>query len=150
MSRGFNKSTRYGLYAAMEMARARPEAAVSVSQAASRYAIPVTVLAKVFQHLVHSGIAIGTRGKRGGYSLARPASQLTVLDVIEAFEPPRSAERSLLAEEAGQRCAEHAMCNLRKLFAEVDELSRCTYASVTLETLVGLRPRHARALELVK
>lgn len=97
MPRSFNKSTRYGLYAAMEMARACPEASVSVSQVASRYAIPVTVLAKVFQHLVRSGIAIGTRGARGGYSLARPASQLTVLDVIEAIEPPRSRSRPLWA-----------------------------------------------------
>lgn len=150
MPRSFNKSTRYGLYAAMELARARPEAPVSVSQVASRYAIPATVLAKVFQHLVRSGIAIGTRGTRGGYSLARPASRLTVLDVIDAFEPPRPAGQCLLAGESGQGCAEQAVCNLRKLFAEVDELSRCTYASVTLETLVGLRTRQAPPIQLVR
>lgn len=137
----FKKSTRYALYAAMEMARAGADGQVTVTQVAERYSISVTVLAKVFQQLVRSNIAASTRGVRGGYSLARPASELTVLDVIEAFESPPPPAQCLLASRNEAVCAEKTLCRLGRLLDEVDEVARSTYASVTLETLVGGRPR---------
>jgi Rrf2 family protein len=146
----FKKSTRYALYAAMELARASPGGQVTVTHVAARYAIPVAVLAKVLQQLVRSGIAVGTRGVRGGYSLVKKPSELTVLDVIEAFEPSRRPEQCLLREEQEGLCEERTLCRLRKLCDEVEQLARCTYASVTLETLVGNRPRQGLALRVVK
>ena len=66
-----NKSTRYALYAAMEMARVGPDVPVTAGEVARRYAIPPTVLAKVFQQLVRGKLAVGERGSCGGYRLAR-------------------------------------------------------------------------------
>lgn len=144
------KSTRYALYAAMEMARAGAEDPVTVTRVAERYAIPAAVLAKIFQQLVRRGIATGTRGVGGGYRLTRSASRVTVLDVIEAFETPRPPEQCLLATADEAPCREHVACRLRKLFDEVDETARCTYASVTLDTLVGHRPRQERRLRVIR
>ena len=141
----FKKATRYALYAAMEMARAGPEGQVTVTQVAERHGIRVSVLAKTFQVLVRAGIAASARGVRGGYRLARAASQVTVLDVIDVFEGAR-ATGCLLAEPSEADCKETSLCRLRRLVDEVDEMARCTYASVTLETLVG--NRRPRALEL--
>jgi len=146
----FRKSTRYALYAALEMARAGTGNQVTAAQVAQRYAIPLAVLAKVFQQLVRAGIAVGTRGTRGGYSLARPPSELTVLDVIEAFEPVRRDGQCLLASEDDRSCDDDGLCRLRNLFDEVEELSRCTYASVTLETLAGNRSDPDLRLRIVK
>jgi Rrf2 family protein len=129
------KSTRYALYAAMELARADEGEQVPVARVAERYALPVSVLAKIFQQLARSGLAVGSRGVRGGYTLARAPSAVTVLDIIEAFESPLESELEELSD-----------CRLRKLFEEVDELTRCTYASVTLETLVGSRSFQRAAL----
>jgi Rrf2 family protein len=134
------KSTRYALYAAMEMARAADDTPVTAGQVAERYDIPGTVLAKVFQQLVRVGLAIGTRGTRGGYRLARPAAEVTVQDVIEAIEPTRPSEQCLLADHGEPTCSQHELCRLRRLFDEVDEMTRCTYASVSLGTLVGRQP----------
>lgn len=130
-----NKSTRYALYAAMEMARAGDQP-VTVAQVARRYHIPSGALAKVFQQLVRSGVAAGTRGIGGGYRLARRASQVTVLDIITVYEPPRPAGRCLLAARTEDTCQDFPACRLRRLFDEVDEVSRCTLQSVNLETLV--------------
>jgi Rrf2 family protein len=138
----FKKSTRYALYAAMEMARSGPDDQVTVTRVAERYSISTAVLAKIFQQLVRAGIAESTRGVRGGYSLIRKPSELTVLDVIDAFESRRSTDQCLVAEVRERICADYTLCRLRKLFDEVDETARCTYASVTLETLVGNRPKH--------
>jgi Rrf2 family transcriptional regulator, nitric oxide-sensitive transcriptional repressor len=120
-----SKSAHYALQAALEMALTSEP--VTVAQVAQRHHLPEGALAKVFQALVRGGIAQGTRGVGGGYRLLRPAAQISVLQVIEVFEPPRGLQASP-ATGAGEG-------RLQELFAEVDELTRSTFASVSLETL---------------
>jgi Rrf2 family protein len=146
----FRKGTRYALYAAMEMARSETGRPVTASQVATNYGIPATVLAKVFQQLVRAGLATGTRGVRGGYVLTKPPARLTVLDVIEAFEPRREQKQCLLADHGEPDCSQTDACRLRRLFDEVEETTRCTYASVTLDTLVGTRARPNESLPVVR
>jgi Rrf2 family protein len=108
---------------------------VTVVSVAARLGLPQTALAKVFQQLVRTGLAVGTRGVGGGYRLAKPARQISVLDVLSAFEPPQPSGRCLLAERGDGDCPRVGSCGLRQLFDEADELLRCTFASVTLSTL---------------
>jgi Rrf2 family protein len=125
-----NRTTEYALLAAAEMALAdgRP---VTVGQVAERNRIPEGALAKVLQQLVRTGIAQGIRGVGGGYRLARPGRRITVQDVIDAFEPKLERREPGEAPPTGE-----ADERVRELFGEVDELVRCTFQSVTLETLV--------------
>jgi len=146
----FRKGTRYALYAAMEMARSEDGGQVTASQVAARYSIPSTVMAKIFQQLVRAGLATGTRGVRGGYMLTQPPAKLTVLDVIEAFEPRRQPDQCLLADHDEPDCSQTDACRLRRLFDEVEEMARCTYASVTLDTLVGTRGRQDQSLSILR
>jgi Rrf2 family protein len=130
-----SKFSRYALYATLEMALADGQA-VTVGQVAGPHHIPPTALAKVFQQLVRAGLAVGTRGIGGGYRLARPRSEITVLDVVSVFEPLRVPGHDLLqARVNGDPHAPHTV-TLRRLFDEVDEGTRATLASVTLDTLV--------------
>ena len=146
----FKKSTRYALYAGLEMARAGAGTPVTVTRVAERYGISISVLAKIFQQLVRAGIAVSTRGVRGGYGLARNPSKVTVLDVIEVFETSRKTGRCLLAGAGEADCSELSLCRIRTLLDEVEEMARCTYASVTLETLAGTRPPRELELLVVK
>jgi Rrf2 family protein len=146
----FRKGTRYALYAAMDMARSEKGRPVTAAEVAARHGIPAAVLAKVFQQLVRADLAVGTRGVNGGYVLARPPATLTVLEVIDAFEPPRQPDRCLLADNDEPDCSQTDSCRLRRLFDEVDEMARCTYASVTLDTLVGARGQVNEALPLIR
>ncbi|MCC7033981.1 MAG: Rrf2 family transcriptional regulator [Acidobacteria bacterium] len=130
-----SKSSRYALYAAVDMARAgdRP---VTVADVAEPHGIPAAALAKVFQQLVRAGIAVGTRGIGGGYRLARPRTEITVLDIVSVFDAPRTPGRHLLdAQGAAAATPPHADA-LQRLFDEVDEGIRATLGSVTLDTLV--------------
>ena len=128
-----SKFSRYALHAALEMARAgdRP---VTVAQVAGPLGIPPTALAKVFQQLVRAGLAVGTRGIGGGYRLARPRTDITVLDVVAVFEPLRPLGRDLLHARA-EGPALPRTAPLQRLFDEVDEVVRATLGSVTLDTL---------------
>ncbi len=128
------KSARYALHALLEMALADDQP-VTVAGVAERYGLPRTALAKVFQQLVRAGLASGTRGVGGGYRLARPASQVSVLDVVAAFERPHPPGQCLVAERPDLVCERQPSCGLRQLFDEADELVRCTFASVSLATL---------------
>lgn len=130
-----SKFSRYALYAALEMARAGDQP-VTVGQVAGPHHIPPTALAKVFQQLVRAGLAVGTRGIGGGYRLTRPRSEITVLDVVSVFEPLRPHGHDFLdARARGGPPAPHT-ATLRHLFDEVDDVTRATLASVTLDTLV--------------
>jgi len=130
-----SKFARYALYAAVEMARAGDEP-VTVAQVAEPHGIPPTALAKVFQQLVRAGLAVGTRGIGGGYRLARPRSEITVLDVVSVFDPLRTPGDDLLHDRANPSMAKPNAVALQRLFDEVDEGIRATLASVTLDTLV--------------
>ena len=56
-----SKTARYALHAALEMALAGDQP-VTVAGVAAQLGLPQTALAKVFQQLVRSGLAVGTRG----------------------------------------------------------------------------------------
>jgi Rrf2 family protein len=130
-----SKFSRYALYATVEMARAgdRP---VTVAEVAEPHAIPPAALAKVFQQLVRAGLAVGTRGIGGGYRLARPRTEITVLDVVSVFESLRPPGRHLLHGRAAPASGQPQTAALQRLFDEVDEGIRATLASVTLDTLI--------------
>ncbi len=138
------KSTQYALYAAAEMAMAG-EAPTTVSAVAARYRIPEGALAKVFQQMVRAGLATGTRGIGGGYRLARPASKITVLDVMHVFERRRTPGVCALHPRPEVPCPTASACRVQWLFHEVDELVQATYESVTLQTLVRRRAPRRQA-----
>ena len=127
-----NKSTRYALCAAIEMARLEGASTITVGEVAARYEISEGALAKVFQQLVRSGIAIGLRGVGGGYRLEREPSSLSVLDIIDLFEPHRPVSPAPGGDDTGAPAPD---LHLRRLFEEVDDLARNTFAATTLETL---------------
>lgn len=131
-----SKSTRYALLAAAEMARSRNDDHVTVSLVAKRHMIPENALAKVFQRLVRSGLAVGTRGVHGGYRLARRPSEITVLDVMNAFEPLGESGAFLAPRSRGGNSAP-AVDRLDMIVDSVDEHRRSIFASVTLDMLVA-------------
>ena len=137
-----SKFSRYALYAALEMARAGEEP-VTVAQVAEPHGIPRTALAKVFQQLVRAGLAVGTRGIGGGYRLARPRTDITVLDIVSIFDRLRTPGVDLLHARPDASSTRPDTQALQHLFDEVDDGVRATLASVTLDTLLGGSARRA-------
>lgn len=134
-----NKSTRYALHAALEMAIAQEQPSTA-GQIAARYEIPENVVAKVLQQLVRAGIARGSRGVGGGYRLMRQASEISVQEIIDIFEPTPPPDTCMLRELPGAECPSQSApsCRLMGLFQEVDETVRSTFESVTLATLADV------------
>lgn len=66
--------------------------AVQVRVIGDRQGIPGRYLEQIFQKLRRADLVRGKRGPGGGYRLARPASAITLLDVVEAVEGPLQEE----------------------------------------------------------
>ena len=60
--------------------------ALPAGRLAEFHGVPAAYLAKTMQALSQAGIVEATPGRRGGYRLARPATGITLLDVVEAVE----------------------------------------------------------------
>jgi Rrf2 family protein len=88
--------SRYAVVAMAELARSGP-APVPIAQIAERRAMPVQFLEQLFSTLRRDGLLTSQRGVKGGYTLARPAEQITVLEVVQALDGKVGQE----AEEAG-------------------------------------------------
>lgn len=82
------KKADYGLMALKHLAEHPGGPAQSAKDIAEAYHIPTSLLAKILQTLTRSGVVISHAGLYGGYSLARPASEITAFEVIRSIEGP--------------------------------------------------------------
>lgn len=88
--------SRYAVVGMAELARSG-EGPVSIATIAERRQIPLQFLEQLFSTLRRAGLLVSQRGARGGFRLARPAEQITVLEVVQALDGRIGVE----GEEAG-------------------------------------------------
>lgn len=82
----FSETAEYALRAVVYLA-SKGGAPGTVQQIAEATRLRAGYLAKVMQRLCRAGLVHSQRGLHGGFTLARPTDELTVLDVIEAVDP---------------------------------------------------------------
>ncbi len=78
----------YALNALVELHLQGDAGPVPIAELARRREIPVQFLEQLFAVLRRAGVLRSQRGVRGGYSLARPATEITVLEVAELLDGP--------------------------------------------------------------
>ncbi len=83
---------------------------VSTAQLAEVTLVPMNYLAKVLQSLAKAELITGRRGVGGGYRLARPATEISMLDVINAINPIEPIHECPLKLEnhSGKLCPLHS------------------------------------------
>ncbi|MDX6691249.1 MAG: Rrf2 family transcriptional regulator, cysteine metabolism repressor [Solirubrobacteraceae bacterium] len=83
----------YALKALAELGRSG-EGPVPIGELARRRDIPVQFLEQLFASLRRAGVLKSQRGVKGGYTFARPLSEITVLEIVELLDGPfgRDAE----------------------------------------------------------
>lgn len=88
----FRAKTEYGLLALLELARIQDTGDVlQVAEIAQRQGIPDRYLEQMLTDLRKAGILRSIRGPRGGYQLARPATELTIAEVVACLEGETAA-----------------------------------------------------------
>lgn len=77
--------------------------------------VPEAFLGKILQSLVRSGLMVSQRGVAGGFALGKPASTVTLLDVIEAVDGPFYVNRCV---GSGEGCHRFSWCPAHHLWIE--------------------------------
>jgi len=128
------KQADYALRAVMYLARLDNGDKASTKDIAESQRIPPSFLAKIISQLSIAGLIQTSRGAHGGVSLARPGSEVSIMDVVEAIDGPMMLNECTGSPHLcpfGEECPLHKIwCETRKeLF---DKLSSATFASENL------------------
>jgi Rrf2 family protein len=107
-----SKRADYGLIAVRRLGLLTDGTCRSAREIAEEYSIPPALMAKLLQRLARVGLIASLHGTKGGYQLARPTSQITVRDVIEAIEGP-VALLECLDERKGE-CPQLCTCPVER------------------------------------
>lgn len=139
------ESTEWVLHATTALAMLDADATASAAQLAEHYGVPAAYLAKQLQALTRAGLLAATTGPRGGFRLARPASDITLLDIVEAVDGRspfyvcreiRQRGRGAVPKEQCRRA-----CSLAAAMAEAERAWRDSLAATTVADIVAGLPR---------
>ncbi|MGY8768768.1 MAG: RrF2 family transcriptional regulator [Pirellulales bacterium] len=83
-----SRTVAYALQATLQLAETNSPVPVPCSQLANKGEMPERFLLQVLRSLVTHGVLRSTRGVDGGYTLVRPATEISLLDIIEAIDGP--------------------------------------------------------------
>ena len=81
-------ATSYGIHAIVHLAGNKAGTPQASHDIAKAHKIPERFLLKILKPMVSAGLLHSVKGPHGGYRLAKPATQISLLDVIEAVEGP--------------------------------------------------------------
>ncbi|HMA08861.1 MAG TPA: Rrf2 family transcriptional regulator [Ramlibacter sp.] len=131
-------NTTLALYSVIEFAT-DPERHIPASEIADRYGVSPHHLAKVLAELARAGIVESVRGVGGGYRFTANARRLTLMDIIQLFEdlaPPSSQRHNGVTTPVDLA--------LDTVLAEIDQIAKATFSSITLATMLQLVERQKR------
>jgi len=115
---------------------ARPEAGqLTAGGIAERTAIPASYVAQVMGSLVRAGLVANRRGRAGGYRLARPPSEISLLAVVEAAEGDLRLKTCILR---GGPCGRDGIhCDVHDAFARAQSAASAALVGGSLADVAG-------------
>ena len=127
-----SQSAGYALVSAGYIAQHNHEGEVRASVISKQYDIDMGYLFKILQQLVRANILRSRRGPRGGFTLARPAKDITILEIIEAVDGPMRSNLQM-AEDTNN---EPFSLKMEKVYLSAIEKARKLYSKATLAEML--------------
>lgn len=126
-------TAEYALRAIVAIAQSENDDAVTTQWIAKTTKVPAGYLPKVLQMLGRAGLVESRRGLGGGFRLARPAEQMSVLEVVNAVDPIQRIETCPLD------LVTHGvnLCPLHKRLDEAYEHVEKSFARTTITEMLG-------------
>ena len=134
-----------------------PEVMISGARLAEFHGVPAPYLVKQLQKLSQAGIVDAVAGRSGGYRLARPAGEITLLDVVLALEGAEPAFRCTEIRQQGPSAVATPRyvrpCGIAKAMWRAEdawraELQAVTIADINRELATSVDPTQiAKAIE---
>ena len=106
----------YGLICALHLARRRDDGPVTGREIAAREQLPADYVEQILLRLRRADIVKSTRGARGGYALAHPATEVSVRAVIAASELATFELHCVSNPVGEERCGDAQNCSIRPVW----------------------------------
>jgi Rrf2 family protein len=149
-----SEGVEWALHCVLLIAEAPDGMALPRRVLAEHHELPEAYLAKHLQSLVRAGLLQATPGPSGGFRLARPASLISVLDVVEAIEGAASPFvcREIRQRGTGAARPEECLrpCAIATTMAQAHRAWQESLRAVTLDQLVHRIPQAVRKRNRVK
>ena len=112
----FSRESEYAVRGMVALAGTARQGALTLQEIAAQDNLPAGFLSKIFQKLVRHGLIESHRGVQRGYTLARPAPEITLREVLEAIEGPDLFDRCLFSH---RRCGQDGRCLVHPYWGRV-------------------------------
>jgi Rrf2 family transcriptional regulator, iron-sulfur cluster assembly transcription factor len=131
----FSKKCEYGMQAILYLAAQESGSLVSAEDISKALKIPKEFISKILQSLRESGLISSSKGKSGGFSLAKPASRIKLIDVVAAIDGLDMFDSCVLGFP---ECSPTHPCPVHNTWGA---LRTQTYDMLTSETLDKLKAK---------
>ena len=125
----------YSVRAVLDVARHGSDGRRKARDIATAMDIPHPYVAQILADLVKQDILTAVAGPSGGYTLTRPAGEITLLDVVEAAEGPTTLDRCVLR---GGPCDWTKACPIHETWSRAQNAFTTSLAATTFADLVAI------------
>lgn len=139
---GIKRETDYAVRTVLHLATVGDGVHVQVRDVAAHRLLPLSFVRRIVARLRSAGILTTTRGMGGGIGLARPASEISLLDVVLAMEDSVALNRCMDAEHT---CPLAGSCPAQLVWSEITALLESHLAGIRFDALAGRIQRHVDA-----
>ncbi len=127
-----NRLTDYGVVVLTQMSR-DPNDLRTAPQISQGTGVPLPTVAKLLNALAHENLIQSHRGAAGGYSLKRPAEEISVAEIIQALEGPIAL--TACVEGSEDNCGVASLCPMR---GNWDRVNKAIYGALSEVTLADM------------
>jgi len=135
-----SKKADYGLMAMRHFAEHAHQGACRAKDVAESYGIPPEALAKILQRLAKAGLLNSQHGINGGYTLARPAAEISAYEVIRAIDGPIILTSCFTSHG---ECDQSEKCTVREPLRKVHEGILQLLNTITISDMSKDEPKEA-------
>jgi Rrf2 family protein len=128
-----NTPAHYGLMVAGCIAENADGGWVMANTISAKYGIPVGYLIKIMQQMGKANVLSSKRGPKGGFALARPAKDITLLEIIEAADGPISTQLEIVKMTGKAQFS----LNMEKVCEKASEKAASILGKAKLSKMVG-------------
>ena len=124
---------RYAVRALFDIAFYNDGRPTQVKDIADRQGIPPRFLEQIFQDLKRAGMVGSKRGPQGGYSLLKPAKEISLAEVLRITEGPVALAEA--GEAADSRRTRPCRDAIESVFEDLSERVAACFEAVTIEDI---------------
>ena len=131
----FTTKTEYGLVCMIYMARHADKPCLSIKEIAAHENYPAPYIEKILQALRQAKLVTAHHGNRGGYSLAKKPSEITLKQVVDALEGGTFEVFCAPEKREGLVCTHFCLCGVKPVWRKTKQILDDFYGSLTLEMM---------------